>query len=247
MASGARRRRCARDRPRPSHPESAARKSAESTKRDSESMWSSRPRRSGGRRRNDAQLLAGAAAGLVVRKFVGHGGIAVRSAVDSSSMRGSRARGRSDRPGSRSACCARGVAGVLDVADDLDLVHAVAGAGGRDDIFLDHHAAHVVGAVGETELTDLAALRHPRGLDVVEVVEDDARQGEGSEVVDAGRFSARQPGMVGLIAQVMNAVKPPVSSCRSRSRSRCSRALGGGLDVASLSPSCAALRGGRGA
>ena len=55
----------------------------------------------------------------------------------------------------------RGEAGVLDVADDLDLVHAVARAGGAHDVLLDHHAAHVVGAEGETELPDLAALGHP--------------------------------------------------------------------------------------
>ena len=91
-------------------------------------------------------------------------------------------------------------AGVLDVADDLDFVHAVAGAGGADDVLLDHHAAHVVGAVGEAQLPDLAALRHPRRLQVVEVVEDDARDGERAQVVDAGRFGAGELGVVGLIA-----------------------------------------------
>src|SRR5450759_1169753 len=42
-----------------------------------------------------------------------------------------------------------GKPGVLDVAHDLDFVHAVAGAGRADDVFLDHHAAHVVRAVRE--------------------------------------------------------------------------------------------------
>src|SRR5438067_224608 len=56
---------------------------------------------------------------------------------------------------------------VLDVADDLRFVHAVAGAGGTDDVFLDHDAAHVVGAVSKAQLTHLAALRHPRRLEVV--------------------------------------------------------------------------------
>ena len=83
-------------------------------------------------------------------------------------------------------------AGVLDVAHDLDFVHAVAGAGGADDVLLDHHAAHVVGAVGEAQLPDLAALRHPRRLQVVEVVEDDARERERAQVVDAGRLAARR-------------------------------------------------------
>src|SRR5688500_1998917 len=38
----------------------------------------------------------------------------------------------------------RGEAGVLDVADDLDLVHAIARTGRAHDVLLDHHAAHVV-------------------------------------------------------------------------------------------------------
>src|SRR5437660_1636080 len=64
----------------------------------------------------------------------------------------------------------RDEAGVLDVAHDLDFVHAVARAGGADDILLDHHTAHVVGAVREAQLSHLAALRDPRSLEVVEVV-----------------------------------------------------------------------------
>ena len=90
--------------------------------------------------------------------------------------------------------------GVLDVAHDLDFVHAVAGAGGADHVLLDHHAAHVVGTVREAELTDLAALGHPRGLDVVEVVEHDARNRERAQVVEARRLRACQFGVIGLIA-----------------------------------------------
>src|SRR5262249_28017353 len=52
-------------------------------------------------------------------------------------------------------------AGVLDVANDLELVHAVARAGSADDVFFDHHAAHVVGAISEAELPHLSALRNP--------------------------------------------------------------------------------------
>ena len=90
--------------------------------------------------------------------------------------------------------------GVLDVADDLGFVHAVARAGGPHDVFLDHHAAHVVGAVGQAQLPDLAALRHPRRLQVVEVVEDDARDRERAQVVEAGRLAAGELGVLGLIA-----------------------------------------------
>src|SRR5262245_62133261 len=50
---------------------------------------------------------------------------------------------------------------VLDVSHDLDLVHAISGAGSTDDVFLDHHAAHVVGAVRKTQLADLPPLRDP--------------------------------------------------------------------------------------
>src|SRR5438445_835756 len=85
-----------------------------------------------------------------------------------------------------------GKAGVLDVAHDLDFVHAVARAGGADDILLDHHAAHVVRAVREAQLADLAALGHPGGLQVVEIVEDDPRERERAEIVEAGRLGAAQ-------------------------------------------------------
>src|ERR1700687_3761043 len=54
-----------------------------------------------------------------------------------------------------------GEPGVLDVPDDLDFVHAVTGTGGAHHVFLDHHAAHVVRAAGEAQLTDFSALRDP--------------------------------------------------------------------------------------
>ena len=76
--------------------------------------------------------------------------------------------------------------GVLDVADDLDLVHAVARPGRPHDVLFDHHAAHVVGAEGQAQLADLAALRHPRRLQVVEVVEHEPRQRERAQIIDAG-------------------------------------------------------------
>ena len=91
-------------------------------------------------------------------------------------------------------------AGVLDVAHDLELVHAVLGAGGADDVLFDHHAAHVVGAVRQAELPDLAALRDPRRLQVVEVVEHEPRDRERAQVVDAGRFDAAELGVLRLIA-----------------------------------------------
>ena len=79
-------------------------------------------------------------------------------------------------------------AGVLDVADDLDLVHAVGRAGRPHDVLLDHHRPHVVGAEEQAQLPHLAALRDPRRLEVVEVVEDQPGDRQGPQVVDASRL-----------------------------------------------------------
>src|SRR5438093_799230 len=73
--------------------------------------------------------------------------------------------------------------GVLDVPNDLDFVHAVAGSGGADDVLFDHHTPHVVRAVRQTELTHFPALRHPGRLQIIEVVQDDAGEGERAKVV----------------------------------------------------------------
>ena len=69
-----------------------------------------------------------------------------------------------------------------------------------DDVLLDHHAAHVVGAVRKTQLPDLAALRHPGSLQVVEVVEHDSRRGERPQVIDARGLDAASFRVLGLIA-----------------------------------------------
>src|SRR5215208_5093526 len=61
--------------------------------------------------------------------------------------------------------------GILDVAYDLDLVHAIARARGAHDVLLDHHAAHVVRAEREAQLPDFPSLRYPRRLEVVEIIE----------------------------------------------------------------------------
>ena len=94
-----------------------------------------------------------------------------------------------------------GEAGVLDVTDDLEFVHAVRRAGGPDDVFLDHDRAHVVGAEQQAQLPHLAALRHPRGLQVVEVVEDEPCDGERAQIVHSRRFErdAVLQGKLGVI------------------------------------------------
>ena len=52
----------------------------------------------------------------------------------------------------------------------------------------------------EAQLPHLAALRHPRRLQVVEVVEDDARERQRAEVIDARRFGAAEFGVIRLVA-----------------------------------------------
>jgi hypothetical protein len=61
------------------------------------------------------------------------------------------------------------------------------GAGRRDDVLLDHHGAHVVGPEAERDLADLHSLRHPRRLDVRDIVEVDPRYGLREQVVERGR------------------------------------------------------------
>ena len=68
------------------------------------------------------------------------------------------------------------------------------------DVLLDHHAAHVVRAVGEAQLADLPALGHPGRLQVVEVVEHESGDRQRAEIVDAGRLGATELGVFRLIA-----------------------------------------------
>src|SRR5688572_5906191 len=66
--------------------------------------------------------------------------------------------------------------------------------GGRDDVLLDHHGAHVVGAEPERDLADLHPLRDPARLDVVDVVEVDAADRLRQQVVERGREVAHLVG-----------------------------------------------------
>src|SRR5438105_6729998 len=65
----------------------------------------------------------------------------------------------------------RDVAGFADRVFDLLQSQVIHGAGLGNDVFLNHETAHVVGAKEESELPNLRALRHPRGLNVRDVVE----------------------------------------------------------------------------
>lgn len=77
----------------------------------------------------------------------------------------------------------RSPAGVGDEPADLGLVEAIGRPGGADDVFLHHHAAHVVGSVEEGELPDLRPHRHPARLDIGNVVEIKPRQGEHRQIL----------------------------------------------------------------
>src|SRR6185312_9141553 len=58
-----------------------------------------------------------------------------------------------------------GLAECLDEMHELFRRGAVRRTCRGDDVLLDHHGAHVVGAEAERDLTDLHPLRHPRRLD----------------------------------------------------------------------------------
>src|SRR5262245_23950083 len=62
--------------------------------------------------------------------------------------------------------------GLADRALDFFEREVVNRARRRDDVLLDHERAHVVGAEKERELSDFPPLRHPRRLNVGDVVEE---------------------------------------------------------------------------
>src|SRR5262245_10159536 len=87
---------------------------------------------------------------------------------------------------------ARGADGAAEVLDG----GAVGGARGRHDVLLEHHGPEVVGAEVERDLADLHPLRDPRRLDVVDVVEVDARDRLREQVVE------RRRGLGDLLAEL---------------------------------------------
>ena len=73
------------------------------------------------------------------------------------------------------------------------------GAGLADDVFLQHHAPHVVSAEAEPELADLESLRDPGRLDVDHVVEEDSRNRERLQEVDGRCFILDPPAESGVL------------------------------------------------
>src|SRR6185437_2550007 len=91
--------------------------------------------------------------------------------------------------------------GVADNVAQLFFCSAVAGAGGADYVFFQHHRADIVAAEAQTELQNFQALGYPTGLDIFEVVEEYPRDGQGLEVLDRGGFvpfSSAKGGVFGL-------------------------------------------------
>src|SRR5580693_4876216 len=78
------------------------------------------------------------------------------------------------------------VAGILNDAAEFAFIRAVAYAGGEDHVFLNQDAAYIVGAELQTQLADLDSRRKPARLDVIDVVEVEAADGQGLQVIDGG-------------------------------------------------------------
>src|SRR5580704_2166796 len=78
--------------------------------------------------------------------------------------------------------------GVRDDAAEFAFVGAVAHAGGVDDIFFDQDAADVVGTELQSDLADFDSRRQPARLNVIDVVEIKAADGERFQIIDGGCF-----------------------------------------------------------
>ena len=77
---------------------------------------------------------------------------------------------------------------VADHAPQLFFGGLVVGARCRDDVLFDHDAANIVAAEAQSELADLQARGNPGTLDVLDVIEIDARDRQRFQVLDRGRF-----------------------------------------------------------
>src|SRR5229473_6261475 len=82
----------------------------------------------------------------------------------------------------------RDEAGVGDDAAEFAFVGAIFYAGGEDDVFFDEDATDVVGAELQTDLADFNSGRKPAGLDVVDVVEVEAADGQRFQIIDGSGF-----------------------------------------------------------
>jgi hypothetical protein len=79
-------------------------------------------------------------------------------------------------------------AGVGDDAAKFAFVGAVANAGGIHNIFFDQNTADVVRTELQTDLADFYSGSEPAGLNVIDVVEIEAADGERFQIIDSGSF-----------------------------------------------------------
>src|SRR4029453_10647972 len=99
----------------------------------------------------------------------------------------------------------------LDGAHHPLRVEAEGRAGRAHDVLLDHDRAHVVAAELQGELADAQSLGDPRRLEVAEVVEVQAADGEGHEVVGRGGVGvvvAARAAAAGLVAPADEGAEP---------------------------------------
>ena len=90
------------------------------------------------------------------------------------------------------------VADVLDEPLHVGNSHAEGRARLRHDIFLNHDAPEIVRAVFQSDLADFQSLRHPRALDVGEIIQIDSAERLRSQILvraDGGRFQFRVLGL----------------------------------------------------
>ena len=92
----------------------------------------------------------------------------------------------------------RFVAEFADEAVHVGDAHAEGGAGLRDDIFLDHDAAEIIGAVFQRDLADLRSLGDPGALDVGKVIEINAAERLRAQIFVRADGRGFQLGVLGL-------------------------------------------------
>ena len=87
---------------------------------------------------------------------------------------------------------------VGDDASEFAVVGAIASTGRADHVLFDHDAAHVVHAESQAHLANLQSDREPRDLDVVDVVEIDAAEGQHSQILGGGYLGKVSLGKFGI-------------------------------------------------
>ena len=90
-------------------------------------------------------------------------------------------------------------------------------------VFFDHGGTKIVRSKMECKLGHFWPHGHPRGLDIVKIVQHDPGERQKTQISN-GRFPTSRwiAVLVGWKGQGMKAVKPPVRSCKSRRAKRCS-------------------------